>query len=572
MIQRVRNVLTLCLLGVSVLSLSSCKGFTPEGTYQGNYFYSSVDQPYFDPVKIEIQAMSSSQFRVELKNLIDQKVGGFLIKLKSSREVAIVLPELKNLEISLSQSQASLSIPIQAQLLSKKELCYFGNGDDFQKIQLCFNAELFHLVVSKDEKVLWSLSGRKFKHVSTLELEPPRTLTLKEALNYAFHQGFEFNFSIQRLLQAKHTTHAAWLNLIPSLGTALVWNAEPGYVSAIATAQALTPFLLPSKWLKAKQASRESRAIQAAQWIVQSNIAAQVEQLSYALDRDANILKVYNEVLGKLNSWVSLNGVVVDSRPLSQEELAHVQGVIEWVSALRQTAEKVYREDQYGLSLALGFKNPEAVDRVIIEEERRSVEGLEFIEQKTLSSWGLQRSFELEQINYLISASEQRKKEIYFMWLDPTVDSSYNLGLQLIAQVNLAKAQQSELKTRRDETQARLLQEAYRVTSEWNQSVQQLRKHEHARIKKKRPEVALDHWLKVQLVQGELHADTLRAAVQTYLSNQLESSMDWASLHLAESKKNRILLAGSFERLLPKMRSESSILEGSVGCFGGCMD
>ena len=454
------------------------------------------------------------------------------------------------------------------------------------------------MTLDQSSNLLWSISGRKYKIRPERVLEASRGFTLKEALERALNQGFDFQSSLQQLIQAKYSAQAAWLNLIPSLGTALVWNVEPGYANSIATAQVLTPFLLPSKWLRAKQASLEVRAAQAAQWVVHANIAAQVEQLSYALNRDARIVSSYQKVFTLLMRWASHLAIRTQDDRLGSDQiwvgssfsssslvfppssagshfsslfgptdshewvqsvkrspylemLLQIQNVVEWVQGLKLTAEKAYQEDQYALSLALGFKNPEAVEQIELEEETRSLDDLEWVDQKELARWGIQRSFELEEIDLLIHAAKKRKKQIYFMWIDPTMDSTYQLGPQLGAQVGVAQSELEQLIVKRNEIQAHVLQEAYRVSREWNESIIQLKKHDLKRKIYEGHEVDLESWMSEHVNQRSLDSDSLKKRVQLYLAYELERQIDWAAFHIAESKKNRILLNGSFERLLP---------------------
>jgi hypothetical protein len=554
-------------IGLLIVGLAGCKRLQLEGSYQGSYVPREVDGLRVDPVRIEVHSHALHHYQITVQDLKDHPVLELGLYLRSVNQIMIHLIPV-NHWVTL-EKVPSPQVPPQASLLSKPQTCYEGVVESSQKVQFCLNSELFSLhFFDQGAQVIWSLSGRKFSLAPEMSLETPHVFTLSEALSRALSQGFGFQTSLQQLMNAQHAAHAAWLNLIPSLGTALIWNAEPGYVSAIATAQALTPFLLPSKWLRAKQASRDARAVQAAQWIVQANLAAQVEQLSYALDRDVQVVKAYGDVLTLLESYINdLDDPVSSDMPFgelgglgdSTQDAIHILSVIDWVQSLKEIAEKTYQEDQYALALALGFKNPEAIERVDLGEDPRDYEGLELLDRRELARWGVERSFELEQINDLIEGAQQRRKEVVWMWLDPTADSTFNLGPQLIAQAGVAQSRLDQLRIKKEEIYAQLLQDAYRVSREWNQSVLQMRKHDLRRKVLKEQELDLKGWILDQVSHHSLDSESLKKRIQLYLSHELERKMDWASFHIAESKKNRILLIGSFERLLPALSTQSQV-------------
>src|SRR6185437_16736993 len=61
----------------------------------------------------------------------------------------------------------------------------------------------------------------------------------------------------------------------------------------------LAPFLLPSRWLQASEASDQSRAEQDADRIMRLDMGAQIEGLFYTYDRDRKSLALYQAIRKK---------------------------------------------------------------------------------------------------------------------------------------------------------------------------------------------------------------------------------------------------------------------------------
>ncbi len=336
------------------------------------------------------------------------------------------------------------------------------------------------------------------------------------------------------MIQARSAATAAWLNLLPHLTSNLIWRAPlPSYVSVIATLQGLTPFLLPNWWLDAKISSLQTKVTQDSLSIMQADLASTIEQLFYAYERDSKVLCAYQKV-----STNTLN-------------FSEIQN---WIQPLQSNLEQVLKRDRYAISLALGKHNPEAVAAISLDGEVESLQQAMPISEKALADRARRRSFELDQLDYLIQISKIKTLELYFTWLDPSGDQRVGLGFNLIGQTRGARSQTEELKIQKEQTEAVIYKNAYLISLEYNTALN-LSKNFKSQEQIESTWQKIEQDLKPGKAQESALADSFKALVQSYLSDVTQYETQLAAFRVARAKKDRLLLEGHFEDLLPQLPS-----------------
>jgi hypothetical protein len=443
----------------SVLSilLLSCKPTAPAiSQISGDYSGSLITHTVADFEKFTVSSnIPATQGRS--KEITVNGASGSVLSLQ--------LTDLTNSGLTMTSSEG-LSGPVTLKFDAESG-CYSGKG-----VELCAsNPEItFEVSDSKGASILSLVLYASQSDVT--EAETPQVFSLSQAIARAQKTSFQSKIEFEHVIQARETATAAYLHLVPQLTlSTLANNLAPGISSLLGAIADLAPFLLPSRWIQAKEATKQSQVEQDSERLMRLDMAAQIEGLFYTYDRDRRSQVVYKtfetrvtailDTVTKNESAGHLISGSADTVQAAYNDLTHNDGVYE----------QVLTEDRSALSQSLGFFNPLAVQDAQIDVEPVTVDSAPAADFNTVNQAALARSVEVDQLNELIAEAKLEKKEEFFDWLDPVGNPQLGLGAALPAQLTIAQSQVNELAITLDQTQSGISQEALNAVTDYEQAL-----------------------------------------------------------------------------------------------------
>ncbi len=451
-------------------SLSACGPTLPNGHYEGNFFWQRSDQKIHNPVRIDVSSSDKKTLSFKLSDITDHPVYDFEISRLTAERLSFKINSEQN-EFILSELNLLETLPGTKCIIGKSEF-------DFQ---FCYSADRFSLHVEKADKTfLLGVNGSHFSNIQDVVLESPTKLTLREALERSYHANLRSQIGFQKVLQAKEIARAATLNLLPRINLNIFAAAQADLKTPTVAARALPillPFLVPSNWQQITESRILTRIEEDTFRILQADIGVTVEELCYNFERDLKIKRVYEQ------------------SPTSRNELALVELLV--------------KEDQYALSQALGFLNPEAVEEIQIDD---TLDLSQPLDKKTIALRAVQVSLERQQLEFLIDLAKSKKSLLNFSWLDPNTGFGFNFGS--LKQISTYEIEDLYLK--RSELINKIYYNTYHLTDLLNYTLKKF---------------------------GEP------------TPNQIELYTNVATLRSVRAKISRLLLTGNYERLLDPIDS-----------------
>ncbi len=530
-----------------ILGLSGCKSKFVAGHYSGSLTHflplGSVSESIQSVIPIEIDIVPEHRqsglilIQDESKNLIHRFK--FRHPKKGVYEIGLSFPDLRWIA------------------LKKKGNCYLSSGaqGDSTRVDVCFNEREFSLSVrDSDHHQYFRLSADPFQVPESYEMEAPRKFTLSEALDLALEKNLETRAEYEKMTQATLRAKAAWLSLLPRLntraGTTLLAMFVPVNIAVAAISSSLgdwMPVLLPSRWFRAHSSTSLGDAERMAFQAMRANLATHVESLAYVLDQQDKMVTLYDR-------WISQLG------PMRYEGLERVLVRLKLEQA---QAQSVYHATRRALSQALGLHNPEAVAGFVLADEPtllssgdRTHSSLESItsavslQQDEVLKLARERSFELEQVFHLIQSAKYDQKSHWWWSLDPTLDPNYSLGPALPTLIAVDQSRIQELHLMADRVSQDLAQRVYETVRAFNEG---LRLFPLAERLYGDSEKELTELLNLILTGGPVNPDTLISKIQLLMGNLIRCEAILIDFRLSRAKIDRLLLRGSYERLLPRV-------------------
>jgi hypothetical protein len=482
----------------------------------------------------------------------------------SSTPVSIDLPPLKGesgsvvakdgsgapvFEVSASKIRRdSFMLALPARLGGTIELkrdggCFSSTGS--LEIHLCAGAGKILLEVADGQgRPLLTLSGDKFAKEAPFVMEAPKAFTLSEIVGTALQKNFDSRIAYEQLIEAKKGAQAAYLNLLPHLSLSTVLNnLSPSVASLVGAIGDLAPFLLPNRWFQAGAAAHVAQAQADALTLMRADLGTEVEGLVYALINDEENLALYAPLLEKANGALALVSAFEKSSQMPVGSTIHVQAIIDWMKLDVTSLGLLVQQDKEALAAAMGFHNPEAVTEVTLGAEATPIDMAPRQYADRLTPVALARSFELQQIDHLVQAAYDQKKELLFSWLDPSGDPTTELGISLGANVAVAQAQVSELLTQREKLQAVIAEKVSGATGLWNAAL------DSYPLMQQTVQVQSDRMAFVLSEIGpgsQLNTMDIEAVIQDSLATGIRRAGLVAQFRVARSRVDRLLLQGAY--------------------------
>jgi outer membrane protein TolC len=386
----------------------------------------------------------------------------------SQVSLSLEVSDLTDSSLTLSSSLV-LSAPTSLQF-DPESGCYLTHGT--------FDVEL----CASEPEITFSINDGQGKSLLALVLyanqpapapsEIPQTFTLSQAIARAQKMSFQSKIEFEHVIQARASASAAYLHLVPQLTfSTIANNIEPGISSLVAAIGDLAPFLLPSRWIEAKEATQQSQAEQDSDRLMRLDMAAQVEGLFYTYNRDQRSLAVYKTFETRVAAILTQVIQAETAGRLGAGSGDAVQAAYNDLTHNDDVYGQILTEDRSALSQALGFFNPLTVEDVTIDQEQFPIENSQAVDFNTVNSEALSRSIEVDQFNDLIAEAKLNKKEEYFDWLDPVSNPVLGLGASLPSQLKIAQSEVDEIGTDLDQTKSEISQKVLNAVTDYEQAL-----------------------------------------------------------------------------------------------------
>lgn len=448
--------------------------------------------------------------------------------------------------------------------------CFRGVSD--VKITLCATAPEISLEIQnlKDGTDILSVVLHHFDRNGVIPpAEKPRAFTLSEAINRARTLSFASRIEFEHVVQAKLYARASYLHLLPQITMSTILNnvtvAPLNFVGTFTAALQdigdLAPFLIPSRWFQADANEQQSKAEQDTQILMKLDTGVQVEGLFYAYDRDKKSRDLTRQFLLQLvdpdHPDTGIRHEIKtreDYGQIAEGSTLNIDLIVNQVQQSLGILEQVTTEDRGAISQSLGYYNPTTVSDATIDAELVPIEQAQPADFNTINAVascqnpnGDCRSYELQQMDYLIAEAKDAKTLRYFAWLDPNLDPTVGstLGFALPTELEINNSQIKELTIDRQQLQSVLSGKVLNAVTDLNQA---LSTYQLAQAGVKEAQNLLNLTM-VNLGHG-VNEDmfALTTALQNLLNANITLQTSIANYRVARSEIDRLLLQGYYAK------------------------
>lgn len=538
------------------LNLPTFFGFKPPipiGHYEGSLSRKSASQTIHQDIKIDVKELKSRALQIEVKNNLGEVIDSANISWPNSwffsiRKLQLTIPRLESKPIRLEKVHHKKNLKLLE--------CYFGETQYI--VDACFSHERFFIrITSKtNNQSIYNLTGELHKKSSSLDFEIPQNFNLKQAILIAMKKNFDTQIEYQRLQQAIENAKASILNLFPHFNyrSAVLLNipiplslSTP--LSLASFAGDFVPFLLPTRWFKVKELEDESKAEAITYDLLRADLANQIHSIAYRLEELKSNYIFYHQLIATLST--ALERVVVFGK--LPEIAVRLKVYINLARLELAKFDADIKTTKNSIALALGFHNPEVIKDLNIDEDIPSPEDTSFLNKYEISQLALQRALELKQIDFLIDEAHYQKRELYFNWMDPEVDSRHSLGLGLIEYIKLSKSIIHSLIIKREQTQTTICEKCYVFSTLFNNAITNylIAMENLITVKNFSQDFfnRLNNLEKLSDYSG-IQSD-LQFVIQNYISLQLRINNITADFKIYKAQIDRLLLRNFYEEILP---------------------
>lgn len=527
------SILLIILIGLQF----GCQGDSiPKGRFQGTLLQSLQGRLQEKLVAVEIFYTSKREGQVEVTDL--QGVQLFTIQARQLNKslIEVDLPVQLNLQIDETPQSRTIR-------LHEDQGCFVSRLE--KKIQLCFNRDRFSIEVTLgDGSPVFGLTADRFNHEQEFVVEESRDFGLRELVEAALEKNFDSRIQFEHLIQAKRTARASYLNILPHLTFSSVLSAAvSGTQGLLSSVGDLAPFLFPTRWFHAKQADLKSSVERDALMIMRVDLANQIEGLSYVHDRDREILRFYEAHLGRARSVKELASALERQGKFQDGAGDDLQSLINSMLIDIVALKATLQIQRISLSQAIGAHHPNAVASLLIGEELEPLETAVALDSEATGRIAVERSFELRQMDALIKIANSQKVELYFNWLDPNGDPNAPLGFGLHDLIQVAKSKVTELKIKREQLEALVLQKTYESVAAYDGVLQAVVPiFENVSLQERR----LSRVTKLIQPGSSLNPMDIVSVFQDLLAAKVRLESSRASYRIARSKLDRLQLKGYY--------------------------
>jgi len=447
--------------------------------------------------------------------------------------------------------QASPGLPGPVTLLKSQDpQCYSSTTN--VKITLCSTQPeiTFDITDPRNGTALLSVVLYQYRRPGGLVDESPKAFTLTRAIELAQHKSFSSRIEVEHVIQAKLAMKFAYLNLLPKISAGNLFNSGlaslvPTFPTTIASIGNLPSFLLPNRWFVAGASGDQYRAEQDTFKLIRLNMGATVEGIFYAYYRDRQARQLTQKTFDQATDVRNEVKIREDLGQLPRGSTGNMDSILNQMQQALTVFDQLLIEDRSAISQTLGFFNPQTVQDAIIDVEHNPIEHAPAVDFKTISNAAVSRSFEVDQINFLIRAAYTTRTSQFFAFLDPEADPNLGLGFGLPVQIEISSSKIQELGINREQIQSMISQSALNAVTDYNQALQNFRDaNAGVGIQQNLLDIALNS-LKVG---AKVDFFGLVQVYQNYLASQIQVETARANYRVARARIDRLLLRGFYAK------------------------
>lgn len=467
---------------------------------------------------------------------------GLKISMTQESGVAILPIHLSAVDSSTSEIQIEDLGKSKVQLTAESA-CWVSQAKN--GVQVCLTPTAIKLSVSQEPgKEIYSLALEHSENAVPMPLETPQAFTVSQAVKRAFSMSFESRIEFQRSAQAKYLAKNAYQNLLPhfSLGT-IATVAEMNPYSLVGAIGDLAPFLLPSRWMHAQEQSDLSDAEKYALIVMRADTGVEVEALAYALGRDKEILKAYDDTLLQVDDLQKRVQWREKFGEFPQGTADNLLTTLHSLQSDRATLALNIDEQMAFVAQSLGMINPKGVSGLTLEADSLPIEQASPLNDEQIWQPASSGSFELKQMDSLIAAAQQVKDATLFEWIDPSGDPTAALGFGMGSALEIKSSQLEQVKVSREQVQAILLQKVTQSVLEYNHALEQYaQSKQDLDLQNKRVLSTLDQLR----LSNDVNLIDLATVFQDRMRAQILLSSAHAAFRIHRAKIDRLLLKGLY--------------------------
>lgn len=353
--------------------------------------------------------------------------------------------------------------------------CYStANKQDFQRIRVCVTESVLTFSEERSGQSLRSVYLRKDLAKTSnphVTLETPKDYSLEDLLNKVQQMNFDSRNQLAQLQGAKANMRLHYLNLLPhlSFGSGLtVSTLDPiGWISAIGD---LMPFLLPSRWAQASEASHLYKAQQIGVATLREDAMQITEGLVSQVVADNENVRMIQQVIQTTAASVEQIKNLEKIGKLQPGRYRDLASTLKGLEELKSSLELSCSSDLIELAYAIGFKNPLAIRSITM-----SAPNMDHAQELTLTDSAQQKvlisAHELLQMDEMILAAKANMTERMFEWMDPAADPQAGIGLGLPSYVKIGASSVSSLKIQKEQMSAQLLNKLAHAYDDYNNAL-----------------------------------------------------------------------------------------------------
>jgi hypothetical protein len=460
------NVIFLLL---PILLLSSCNAPQGMGAFVGHYegfLFAKTQSEQGTEVSADVSLKSNSDLLIAIQQT--QGKGKTEVTVHENGGGSVLV----DTDSGIFQKQVLSPTP--------KSDCYKSSDSAAgpTRLQFCGDANQVSLTVSDQQGVaLYNFQLSRLDAGQAPPMEVPADFTVSELVTRAKQRNFKTVVEFQKVLAARDNAINAHMNLLPHFTTGDAINvAGLTDLDYMKTLGDLTPFLLPSRWIRAHEASDQYQAEEDAWKVMDADGMNVAEGLAITVLGDGETI---SRLVDQENSIDAIRNVI-----LQKEHVGAVQaGTSDTVTSIINQIDNeivflkgVQEQTLASLSQAVGFFNPRAIRSVTFGADQGR-EGFTIDEPviADLPDWknlAIARSPEYDQMKELLKSAQSQKRESYFDWLDPSASGTTGLGFGLPSSIAVGKDQIAEVQAQTDQVKVDLITSLSLAVSEITENVQ----------------------------------------------------------------------------------------------------
>jgi len=544
-------VLVSCLL--VLVSATGCPTQLRDGHYRGVLKERGDSQITEQSVSVQLTPRQEHALTLQVKDIHRKILDDLTITLTrpAARKLTVLIPRFNSKPFFLEKTKKKGIL--------QDSSCY-GGTQHFQ-IEVCYSHEEFTLAVSQvtPSKLLLSLHGERTPGEPQFQIDPPATFTLDEAVALAFNKNFDSKMEYQRVGQAKRAARAAYLNLLPhvnyrQMATLIVPNP---FMMAVFVGSFM-PFLLPNRWMLAREAMYQSKAEEITYKLMNAALAVQIEDLGYLLIRDQNMYEVYASTLGRIEEFQKQFANNEVFKEISRE-LRSVSNLIK-IDQIKLA--NTIKSEKRDLSQALGFENPNDQIQLTLDQEVTPIHLAGELDDKDIVPAALDQAqlLEFRQIDYLVDVARLQKKELIFDMFDGESDAKLGLGFALPEQVKLNTLKIEEIEIRKKKIENQIKRSAEDLVSDYNLRIKTLPLlREELNVELAKKEELYQHLSAIlQSSSGVQNIPDITFKIYLHLGRVATLEELISGFRISRSKLHRMLGVGYYAKLSAEDRSDLS--------------